>query len=609
MADAATSPIAVDPPGSTDEAAEPARHARPRPSESTASDDPLRIPAPPSYLPRLRAARLIAAGRVALAAFSLLAIWIDPSTPARWADATYVALSLYVLYAVVLALIAWGSPTSTRRGLITHGVDLALFSAFQYLTEGSASPFFVYFTFALVSATLRWRWRGAVWTTLVILAILNLQALYAWVTGLPAGFEVYRLVIRNAYLAVVGGLLAYLGGYHDRLRDELLRLSTWPSVGLMDPEDFIGALLQHTAGILRTPRVLLVWSDPDEPWDRMDLWSAGGLRSRQEAPATGQPLVAEALQGHSFICPDADAADPVVLRASGRDAHRWRGLPLDREFRSRFEIRSLLYLPVRGRQIEGHLFALDRVKLTEDDLHLARVLGRLIADSMDHLLLTRQRNLAIALSERVHLAEDLHDGVMQSLTAAAFQLEAVSRQLDTDPSGARKELGELEHLLTEEHRDLRLFVRKLRPASFEALCDYGELKRRLRDLVQRFQNVWHLPVTLEMADRLPDMPGPTRYGIFRLVQEALVNVARHAQASRAWVVLAGGCREVRLVVADNGHGFRLRGFYSHAALKALHLGPASLQERVSALGGTLDIDSTIAGAQLEIRLPLAPAAS
>ncbi|HEV8454265.1 MAG TPA: hypothetical protein VGQ24_05215 [Gemmatimonadales bacterium] len=98
-----------------------------------------------------------------------------------------------------------------------------------------------------------------------------------------------------------------------------------------------------------------------------------------------------------------------------------------------------------------------------------------------------------------------------------------------------------------------------------------------------------------------------RYGIFRLVQEPLVNVARHAQATKARTVLGGGYREVRLVVADNGHGFPFRGCYDHSALKALHLGPASLRERLSALGGTLDIDSTTSGARLEIRLPLARA--
>ena len=198
-ADARANSVSVERPGSTDEAGAPARHARARTPGSSTSGDALRDLTPPGYIPRLRAVRLIASGRVVLAAFSLLGNWIDPYTPDRWADATYLALSLYVVYAVVLAFIVWRSPTSTRRSLIIHGVDLALFGAFQYLTEGSASPFFVYYTFALIAATLRWRWHGAVWTTVVVLAMLNLQALYATETGSPTEFEVHRLIIRNVY--------------------------------------------------------------------------------------------------------------------------------------------------------------------------------------------------------------------------------------------------------------------------------------------------------------------------------------------------------------------------------------------------------------------------
>ena len=607
-AETAADLVPVERAGSTDEAGAPARDARGRAAGSASSDDIRRVLTPAGYVPRLRVARLIAAGRVVLAAFGLLAILIDPYTPARYADATYLLLSLYLLYAVLQAFVVSRTPTSTRRGLITHGVDLTLFSVLQFVTEGSASPFFAYFTFALVSATLRWRSRGAVWTTVVVLVVLNLQALYSAQAGSSADFEIHRLIIRNAYLAVVGGLLAFFGAYHDRLRDDLSRLSAWPSASSMDPQDFIGALLRHTAGILRMPRVVLVWDDPDEPWCRVVLWSAKGLQSRQEAPTTYQPLVAAALAGRPFLCADASAADPVVLQASGQGAHHWRGVPLHGGFRSRFEVRAVLYVPVRGRQVEGHLLALDRVKLTEDDLEVAHVVGRLIADSMDQLLLMRQRDDAAAITERAHLAGDLHDGVLQSLTAVGFQLESVLRRLETDPPGARKELDELGHLLAEEHRDLRFFIRKLRPAMLGVLSSAGELELRLGELAKGLKDVWNLPITLEIAEQLPDMQASMRYEIYRLVQEALVNVARHAEATEARVVLGGGYREVRLEVADNGHGFLgFRGCYDHSALKALHLGPASLRERVSALGGTLNIDSTASGARLEIRLPLARA--
>ena len=92
----------------------------------------------PNYAPGVRVERLIATARVVLAAFSLLAIWIGPSTESRYAEFTNLLLVGYLGYALLLAFIAWfGQAASFRIGLVTHAIDLALFSGFVYLTEGA----------------------------------------------------------------------------------------------------------------------------------------------------------------------------------------------------------------------------------------------------------------------------------------------------------------------------------------------------------------------------------------------------------------------------------------------------------------------------------------
>src|SRR2546426_5008927 len=116
------------------------------------------------YSPQGRAERVLSAGRVILATFSLLAIWLDPSEPAKYARITYSLLAGYVIYALFLALLAWHSDVLlVRLRLFTHVVDLTLFSLFMYFTEAPSSPFFVYFVFSLVGATLRWQWHGVLW--------------------------------------------------------------------------------------------------------------------------------------------------------------------------------------------------------------------------------------------------------------------------------------------------------------------------------------------------------------------------------------------------------------------------------------------------------------
>ena len=152
------------------------------------------------YAPRVRVERLIATGRVVLATCSLLAVWLDSSTtPAQYRVATNVLLAAYVAYAVGLAMVAWlGRAPSVRLGLVTHVVDLALFSLFVYLTERPASPFYTYFIFAMVGATLRWQWRGALWTALVALVAFNAVGLYEAKITRDPGFELNRFVIRSA---------------------------------------------------------------------------------------------------------------------------------------------------------------------------------------------------------------------------------------------------------------------------------------------------------------------------------------------------------------------------------------------------------------------------
>src|SRR5216110_845113 len=162
----------------------------------------------PNYAPRVRAERLIATGRVVLAAFSLLAVWIAPPTPAGHTNATTLLLAAYLGYALMLALVAWFAYARVLRfGLLTHALDLALFSLFVYLAEGPASPFCTYFVCALVAATLRWQSRGALWTAAMAVLAFNAVGLYAAQVIRDPNFELDRFFTRSAYLVVLPACL------------------------------------------------------------------------------------------------------------------------------------------------------------------------------------------------------------------------------------------------------------------------------------------------------------------------------------------------------------------------------------------------------------------
>ncbi len=218
---------------------------------------------------RIRAERLIAMGRLVLAVFSLLALWLDPSEPARFAQVATALLALYLVYAGGITAVAWLSFTPPRGfDVVTHASDLALFSLLIALTGGPTSPFFAYLTFSLVAATLRWGWRGVAWTALAALIAFGAIALHA--SRAPT-FALNRVIIRSAYLTVLAAMLGYAAAYESRLRAEIAGLAAWPRSQPAEQHDAVAQVLQGAARVLGVERVLLAWEDPDEPWVNLAL--------------------------------------------------------------------------------------------------------------------------------------------------------------------------------------------------------------------------------------------------------------------------------------------------------------------------------------------------
>lgn len=574
----------------------------------------------PGYGSPIRAERFIAIGRVLLAVLSLMAIRLDPLTPARYTSATDLLLSGYAAYAIALALIFWWRyGLLVRLRLATHVLDLALFTLFMYLTEGPSSPFFAYFTFALVAATLRWQGRGVLWTALAAIVAFNAMGWYAARVMADPAFELNRFMIRTVYLVVIASLLAYVGFYQRRRSAELVRLATWPRAAHQDPAHGLKELLASAAHILNTRRALLVWEEREEPWLHLTLWSPDGLQSWREPPESFQPLIAEPLAESSFLCQDAGADPPVVLHQSSGHWRQWHGPLLNGELRSRFAIRSVLGIPLRGERFQGHLLALDKPWMTADDLVLGEVVARQTAASLELFFVSEQLRQSVALEERVRLARDLHDGLLQSLTGAALKLHTTQRLMQSAPDTARKTLDEIEQLIADEQRDLRLLVEDLKPDPFFAAGAAGSdeaarpagkarFEASLKELAERVESVWGegLSVRVQVGEVDLELPHALASQVYRVIREALVNAARHAEAKEVSVQVSVTNGRVRIIVVDNGHGFPFQGAYDHAALVSRHLGPISLRERVTSLGGTLAIDSSPTGARLEILLPQRP---
>ena len=206
--------------------------------------------------------------------------------------------------------------------------------------------------------------------------------------------------------------------------------------------------------------------------------------------------------------------------------------------------------------------------------------------------------------ERLRLARELHDGVLQALAGAALQLEAMSRLMEVDPEAARERLQHIEKLITEEQRELRQWIRKLQPAPAPSIATGSDLAAALEKLRQRAEWQWGVRVSVSVDTR-GTVPRTLGDEIYRLVQEGLTNAGRHARATlvRVIVKLPPGGNAVQITVADDGCGFPFRGRYDLANLVEKQIGPGSLRDRVKGLRGEIVLTSELSGTQIDISLP------
>jgi signal transduction histidine kinase len=206
---------------------------------------------------------------------------------------------------------------------------------------------------------------------------------------------------------------------------------------------------------------------------------------------------------------------------------------------------------------------------------------------------SRERLVATREEERRRLRRDLHDGLGAQLAGLNVQAGTLRRLIPRDPDAAEEVVVELREELRSAIADIRHLVYDLRPP---ALDDLG-LVEALRRLAERYRSEdEQLSVFVEAPEDLPDLPAAVEVAVYRIVQEALTNVARHAQAHSCVVRLAVN-EEVGLEIVDNGVGI--------PAQRGAGVGLSSMQERASELGGSCIVQSVPkGGTQVLVRLPL-----
>ncbi|CAH2603524.1 GAF domain-containing protein [Rhodovastum atsumiense] len=203
-------------------------------------------------------------------------------------------------------------------------------------------------------------------------------------------------------------------------------------------------------------------------------------------------------------------------------------------------------------------------------------------------------------AERRRIARELHDSLGQTLTLLRLGLEEIGHAAPAS-GDLQERLAALKDLTTDIGRQANRLAWEIRPTALDDLGLPTAIRHLVETWAERTQLQFDLHLTLE--DRRLDPAVETT--LYRVLQEAITNVARHAAASRVGVILEAKEQEVRMIVEDDGRGFVWEEGRP-ADLPARRLGLLGIRERLSLVGGTLEVESAPGqGATLFVRVPLA----
>jgi signal transduction histidine kinase len=555
-----------------------------------------------------RMERVIAVGRAFLTLTGFLAIYLDPTEPARLREVTYTVLASYAFYSVgVLTYVHRRTRMTRRHGRVLHGLDILWTSALTFVSEGPVSPFFLFFLFVVVAAAYRWGFRETAGTAAITVAVFLAETLIVvagpWQTGWFASidFELNQTILRVAYLLLTGVLLGYLAEQDKHSRDELAAVADaarQPHINLGLGASMTG-VLRMLSNTFRASSLAIVVHDHDTR--RTLLWR---MDSRDTAtPAVRRRQLDEA-EHAEWLFADAGRTWHATIDQSGRQAAIIRVTepdvwPLRRttgtipaallttdSFRTVTAVNMGLESEWHAR---AYLFDISERGGLERQLHFLEALAEQVTPGITNVFLLRRLRARAGASERARVARELHDGAIQALFGIEMKVEAIRREARTAPANFEQDLEGIQELLRREVLSLRELMQALRPIELDSSEQLPEV---LASLVERFRRDTGISARFVAGRGQFSLSPAKALEVVRIVQEALVNVRKHSRARNVLVRLTAEQGSFALVIEDDGSGFDFEGRLSDVELERRRLGPAIIKERARILGAELAVDSS-----------------
>ncbi|MBZ5562538.1 MAG: hypothetical protein LAP13_08955 [Acidobacteriia bacterium] len=567
-----------------------------------------------------RVEQVLASARAFLGVSALIAIWLDPTEPARHPALTYTLLALYALHSVtVLAWLHDRQRVTPALCLGLHLVDIIWPAIISLFTAGPNSPFFIFNVFVLLAAAYRWGLQETLMTAGLALMLFIIEAavevfLPPSVRAVLGDFTFNRILMRGVYLLMTGYLLGFLAEQEKRWRAEATGIAA--IIGRIQREigmrAALRAALEETRSLFGALRALFVLQETSTR--QTSLWEVVQGETDSEASLEGAELDTDQRSAYLFEAPgevwftrrglapgDGAPNQNLILDAAGKRVDNNAWVP-PQDFLNALKSNQLLAASVVfGTEWAGRLFLLEpspgcsRVTAAR----FLQAFVRQLSPVLNSVLLSDRLRSHAGAAERARVARELHDGVIQSLIALEMEV-SVLRQHPPDATLLPEELSRIQQLLHHEVLSLRELIQQMKAMELGP----RQLLEYLASTVDKFGR--DTGIAARFVSPLEDVRLPPHFcgELARILQEGLTNVRRHSGARNVVVRFEVQDGFWKLVIDDDGRGFDFSGRLGQGELDTARKGPVVIKERVRALGGALSIESLPGrGARLEILVP------
>jgi PAS domain S-box-containing protein len=380
--------------------------------------------------------------------------------------------------------------------------------------------------------------------------------------------RVLAMLIPGAVIALENARL-YQAEQQQRHELESLYLADEQLHRTLHLDEVLQSLVDVAVDILQADKSsLLVW---DAQQERLVPWAARGFQP--ETLARISFAAGQGVTGHVFL-----SGEPAVIEDVALDTRA------DRWITDAEQIRSFMHMPI---MVGGNVFGVFNVNYTQPrafgagEQRLFLSLAQRAALAINNARLYAQAQQAAAMEERQRLARELHDAVTQTLFSASLVADVLPRLWERKPQEALRRLEELRQLTRGALAEMRTLLLELRPAALIE-ADLGDV---LRQLAEAFNGRARLPVAVTVEGQVR-LSADVQVAFYRIAQEALNNIVKHANASQVTMRLIFEPQQLVLRIDDNGQGFDL----AHPPPSG-HFGLNIMRERAEVVGANFQIES------------------